>query len=81
MSGERAENVFQTTRAKLLGLAVLSVVLGIGVSAWLSFSIILPLRQAVKIAGTVASGDLSSRIEVKTRDETGLLLKSLKEMN
>ena len=81
VSGERAENVFQTTRAKLLGLAVLSVVLGIGVSAWLSFSIILPLRQAVKIAGTVASGDLSSRIEVKTRDETGLLLKSLKEMN
>jgi methyl-accepting chemotaxis protein len=39
------------------------------------------LRKAVKVAETVAAGDLSSRIEIETRDETGQLLKALKEMN
>jgi len=40
-----------------------------------------PLLRALKIAESVASGNLSSRIQVDSRDETGQLLEALKEMN
>ncbi|WP_374562902.1 methyl-accepting chemotaxis protein [Ideonella sp.] len=58
------------------------VVLGAGLMAWLLIrSIITPLAQAVKLAEAVAGGDLSQRIEVRSRDETGQLLAALKKMN
>jgi methyl-accepting chemotaxis protein len=44
-------------------------------------SIIRPLNKAIYIARHVADGDLTSSIEVKTKDETGLLLQALKDMN
>ncbi len=50
--------------------------------AWLAtISITRPISHAVKIAQSVASGNLSNQIEVNSADETGLLLQALKEMN
>ncbi|MFX8141478.1 HAMP domain-containing protein, partial [Acinetobacter baumannii] len=40
-----------------------------------------PLRGAVSIARKVASGNLTSEIEVRSRDETGELLQALRDMN
>lgn len=40
-----------------------------------------PIREAVHVAEAVASGDLRSRIDVKSRDETGQLMSALKVMN
>ncbi len=57
-------------------------VLGGALLAWrIARSITGPIRTAVKIAETVAAGDLGSRIEVTSRDETGQLLAALKSMN
>ncbi|MBC7991827.1 MAG: MCP four helix bundle domain-containing protein [Rhizobacter sp.] len=51
-------------------------------AAWLLVSAITRgIAQAVTVAETVASGDLSSRIEVTGKDETGQLLAALKRMN
>jgi len=50
--------------------------------AWaLTRSITMPLREAVAITRRVASGDLSSKIESKGRDEAAELLAALAEMN
>jgi len=58
------------------------VVIGAGAFAWLLVSAVARgIAQAVKVAETVASGDLSSRIEVTSKDETGQLLAALKRMN
>ena len=67
---------------KLIGaLAVLAVLLG-AVSSWLlTRGIVRPIREAVALAETVASGDLSRRIEANGRDETGALLRALRHMN
>jgi methyl-accepting chemotaxis protein len=63
------------------GAAVLTVLLA-ALAAWaLIRSIVGPLSQAIELAETVAAGDLSSRIEVKSGDETGQLLAALKRMN
>ncbi|HJV01726.1 MAG TPA: methyl-accepting chemotaxis protein [Burkholderiaceae bacterium] len=65
----------------MLTLAGLAMVLATGFGYVVSNSITRPLRRAVEIARTVASGDLSSRIEVHGRDETGQLMQALHDMN
>ena len=50
--------------------------------AWTtSRSITRPLRHAVRTARAVASGDLTSQIEPTSKDETGILLGALRDMN
>ncbi len=57
-------------------------VLGGAVVAWfITRSITGPIRAAVALAETVASGDLSSKVEVTSGDETGQLMAALKHMN
>ena len=43
-------------------------------------NIITPIALAVKVANTISSGDLSSKIECDATDETGQLLKALQSM-
>ncbi|MGK5026967.1 response regulator [Janthinobacterium sp. RB2R34] len=61
-----------------IGLAALLVGLAF---AWSARSITRPLGQAVAIATRVANGDLSSVIDVDSRDETGELMQALKNMS
>ena len=77
----QAEATYQSTRLMLLCLAALALMLGGGVAIWITRSIVLPLRKAVHVANTVATGDLSCRIDVTTTDESGQLLQALKDMN
>jgi HAMP domain-containing protein len=44
-------------------------------------SIVNPLNEAVRVAENVAAGDLSTRIEAHSRDETGQLMLALRKMN
>ena len=65
----------------MTALAAVAGVLG-ALLAWLiQRSVVQPIRQAVQVARTVAAGDLSSRIDVQSRDETGELLLAMKDMN
>jgi methyl-accepting chemotaxis protein len=70
-------------RSLLIAVIVLAIacVMSILISTLMGRKILNPLTQAVKIARQVASGDLTSRVEVKSSDETGQLSQSLKEMN
>ncbi|MFL9877093.1 methyl-accepting chemotaxis protein [Herbaspirillum rhizosphaerae] len=80
-SAEAVGNYYSSSRNMLIILGVVELVLG-GVLAWLlTVSITRPLTQAVGIAETVASGDLSSTIVSSGKDETGQLLTALKTMN
>lgn len=48
---------------------------------FLTRSIVLPLRDAVKVAENVAAGDLRTVFKAASRDETGQLMMALKNMN
>jgi methyl-accepting chemotaxis protein len=68
-------------RMTLIALSIVALVVG-ALFAWrLTIGIVKPLGHAVKVAETVAAGDLSSRIEVRSKDETGQLMQALKDMN
>ena len=78
---EAAEEAFHSARQLMLGLAACALALG-GIIAWAcTRSITVPMAEAVTIARTVAAGDLTGQIEVRSTDETGQLIQALKEMN
>jgi len=85
---ERAGGVgalLQGARDRVATLQIALTVAGIllaSLGCWvLTRSITRPIREAVRVAETVAAGDLTSKIEATTRDETGQLLAALKRMN
>ncbi|WP_192458679.1 methyl-accepting chemotaxis protein [Musicola keenii] len=65
----------------LVAVFVISIVAG-GLIAWaITRSVTTPLRQALLVAERVAKGDLTSDVVTTHKDETGLLLRALHEMN
>jgi methyl-accepting chemotaxis protein len=76
-----AGGVARTATAITLALAGLAMVSGVLISLVISRTITGGLRRAVAIAETVATGDLSSRIQVRGNDEVAQLLQALGTMN
>ncbi|KNZ68059.1 chemotaxis protein [Massilia sp. WF1] len=70
-----------TMSRTLIGGGLIAVVLGVAVAIWLARNITAPLGYAVRIARQVAEGDLTARVDVRSKDETGQLMTALKEMN
>jgi methyl-accepting chemotaxis protein len=77
----KADDTYTFARDLVLALAVGAVLAGVVLALLITRSITVPIGRAVKIAETVAAGDLTSRIEVRGKDETSMLLGALKAMN
>ena len=78
---ENAAATYEAAYRLSLGIGIASLILA-GIVAWLvTRSITRPLNEAVAVAQTVASGDLSRTIVVHSADETGQLLGALRDMN
>ena len=73
--------LYGTMRAIMIALAVAGVALGVLLGWLVTRGIVRPLDQAVKAARQVAAGDLTTDIQVVSRDETGELMSALKSMN
>jgi methyl-accepting chemotaxis protein len=80
-TGSDIEHHIEFTRNLMFGVGLAVMMLCTALAWWLTRSITRPIHEAVKIAETVAAGDLTSRIEVPYRDETGKLLSALRSMN
>src|SRR3569832_2312851 len=78
---DQAQTRYQLIRAFAIGGLIIGLLLAATVSIWLVRSITRPLQAAVKLAGGVAAGDLTQKIEVTSRDETGQLMQALHDMN
>ena len=77
----RGREAYSQAMALMLGVGVVSLLAAVLIAWLITRSIVKPLNQAVEVARTVAAGDLSSEIEVTSTDETGQLLRALKDMN
>jgi methyl-accepting chemotaxis protein len=76
-----ADASYAMARNVMVAISILAVLSGLLVAWFITRSITLPIVRAVKIAQTVADGDLSSDIQAPGRDETSMLLAALKAMN
>jgi methyl-accepting chemotaxis protein len=69
-----------SSRKLIIALGTLALALGAVLALLLTRSITRPIGEAVELARTVAKGDLTARIEVRTKDETGQLTAALQAM-
>lgn len=79
-AGKTASETYTSARSLLLILGAAALLLAAVIGYLITLSITRPLNSALKIAQTVAAGDLTSRFDVKTKDETGKLLQALRDM-
>ena len=82
MAEDVAESARQTSLAQtiLISAVAVSLVIAIGSALWIALNISRGLGRAVGLAEAVALGDLGERIDVKSDDEVGDLVKSLNAM-
>ena len=80
-ANQEAGEGYAWSRNLMLALASFAVLIGAGIAWLITRSITRPIGQAVQVAEKVAAGDISSRIEVASKDETGRLMHALREMN
>lgn len=84
MAKERYEDAgirYALVRNISLVVVGLGVLLASIIGYWMIRSITAPLNTAVKLAESVAAGDLTQIIDVKCKDETGQLMRAMKAMN
>jgi methyl-accepting chemotaxis protein len=80
-AAESAQATYSETQLLMSGLGAAILLLAAAIAWGISTSITRPVARALEVANTVAAGDLTSRIEVRTHDEMGQLLQALKGMN
>ncbi|MES2889330.1 MAG: methyl-accepting chemotaxis protein [Pseudomonadota bacterium] len=81
---QAASQTAQNTVKNLIIMIVTAVLLAAAVAAmvavWIIRSITGPINSAVELARAVAAGDLTRVVEVKSTDETGVLMQALADM-
>ena len=82
-SAEYQDSQLDYTRTLWINIAL--TILVVGAVFWFARRLVLSITrgidEAVRVAETVAAGDLRSRIDVKCQDETGRLMMALRTMN
>jgi methyl-accepting chemotaxis protein len=73
------ENISSTT-IMMIGFGLFSLALGIAAAYLVTNSITTPIREAMKVAGLVAAGDLTYNIQIHSTDEVATLLRALQTM-
>ena len=79
--GKQAVDNISFSRNMMIGMGVAALLVSLLLAYAITASITGPLNEAVDIARSVAAGDLTTRIEAHSDDETGELLAALKDMN
>ncbi len=77
---EMATQAYLAARTLMYIVGAIGLLLGAGIAFWVTRSITIPLNEAVIVANKLAEGDLTATIIVTSRDETGMLLRSMKNM-
>jgi methyl-accepting chemotaxis protein len=76
-----AATLYTNTRNLMVALGVLALAGAAVLAWWITGTITRPMRRALEVADAVATGDLTTRVEVTSKCEVGQLLASLKAMN
>ena len=80
-SAAEIQHQYRSGRMLLIMLGLAAIVMGVVAAWWITRTITRPINEALKVAETVSSGDLTSDIQVNSNDETGQLMHALKTMN
>ncbi len=79
-AGKKAEVAFSDSRNAMLATAAVALVLSILMGIWVTRSITRPLNEVVGVADELAQGNLTVKITVDSKDETGQLKQAMSNM-
>ena len=79
-TGDDANAAAEGAQRLILILAIGAILIAFGFAFWVTRSITRPLNEAVGVANQLADGNLTARIEVTSKDETGQLLTAMQNM-
>jgi methyl-accepting chemotaxis protein len=65
----------------ILGSSALAILVGLCASLLITRGIVKPLQSVIHIATRIAEGDLSTQIEVRSKDEVGQLMSAMQQMS
>ena len=68
------------TKVVLIGGTLIAVALAFVFATWISRLVASPLREAVVLAEAIAAGDLTRKIDARTTDEVGTLMRAFAGM-
>ena len=72
---------FQSSMQWMMGTTIVAIILACIIARASTQAIRVPMNAAISLAESVANGDLTSQIVVRSNNETGQLLQALKSMN
>jgi methyl-accepting chemotaxis protein len=72
--------IYSDSRELMLFIVFAAIAIGVFLGIFISRMISNPLKRAVDFAETVASGDLTGKVEVNQNDETGKLSRAMNDM-
>lgn len=75
------DHSYNFSRGLLLIILAVCILCSTVLAYVMTHSVTQPINQALAIAQRVASGDLTSDIQATSKDETGMLLRALADMN
>ncbi|MFC2971183.1 methyl-accepting chemotaxis protein [Azotobacter bryophylli] len=79
-AADTVEQVAVQAERLILILGAVSFLLAGAIAFWITRSLTRPVGQALRVANSLADGDLSVRIESTSRDEVGILLSAMQRM-
>lgn len=80
MTDEQMLGEASNTRSGAIILGFIAIPLGILMGTLIARGITTPIIRGVDIAGKIAQGDLTTKIDIKQKDEVGMLAESLRVM-
>lgn len=78
---KNVDDIASDSKILVMSLIFVFVIFGVICAWYLTQGITRPMNNAVNLAKSVADGDLTSKIEIHSSDETGQLMQALKNMN
>lgn len=79
-ASEAAQDEVKSMIVTIVAAVVFAALMAAGVAFWIIRSITGPINSAVSLARAIAAGDLTTVVQVKSRDETGVLMQALGDM-
>ncbi|CAN7203404.1 methyl-accepting chemotaxis protein [Pseudoduganella sp. LjRoot289] len=79
-AADSAAATYESTRILVIILAGSAAVLAVAIATGITLSIVRPIEQAVTVAERLEAGDLSIEIDATSKDETGQLLRAMRNL-